>query len=154
MEVVCSYTDEPSETIRYLGVACTIYHPSQYSVPSSTVATPYLAFIGLVLSLILSPISPIMLKFQNLYFFLLYCQITPQSRAWVHCGNLLCGSGHPVPLASTTHLALMKHTAAPSTGFWDMKKKIRAPSSLGKVIWFKCDMSRATQGSSGIVEWW
>lgn len=28
MEVVCPYTGEPSEAIRYLGVACTIYHPS------------------------------------------------------------------------------------------------------------------------------
>lgn len=65
-----------------------------YSVPSSTVAAPYLAFTGLVPSLIFSPISPIMLKFQKLYFFLLYCQIIPQSRAWVSCENLLWGSGH------------------------------------------------------------
>lgn len=146
----------------------------QYSVPSSTLATPYLAFIGLVPSLILSPISPIMFKFQELCFFLLYCQIIPQSRAWVSCGNLLWGSGHsgsllgwlciflssllisiiymgttwffarfltlldphgmpcilyrhpsrhPVSLAFTTHLALMKHTAAPplASGTWRRK---------------------------------
>lgn len=84
------YTGEQSEATRYLGVACSSF--SIQLLPQ--LAFLDLAFIGLVSSLHLPSRS----SSPNFCSFLLYCQTTPEPRAWVGCGNLPWGTGYRVSL--------------------------------------------------------